>query len=93
MISRLSLHFGQMKAFSEAFFVISAFTLITKNKMSSPRALVADFAVIISTAAPKFKERSKSLVSGTHPRDDVLANQRVDIPMEAIRHQREPQFR
>jgi hypothetical protein len=55
-------------------------------------ALVAEFAVVVSTAAPELKGRSKSLISSANLHPHVLAYQRVDFPMEVIHHKMEPQF-
>ena len=88
--NKVTTHAGSRIA--ETALVVCALTLVADDQRSASRALIADFAVIVSDTTPELKKRSKSLVTCTNLRDHVLAYHRVDIPVKMVRHQGEPQF-
>ena len=70
--------------------MVCALALVADDQRSASRALIADFAVIVSDTTPELNKRSKSLVTCTNLRDHILTYQRVDIPVKMVRRQGEP---
>jgi hypothetical protein len=72
--------------------MVRAFALIADDQGAAPRSLVADFTVVVATSPPEPENRYKGKVFYTCQGDHVPPYQRVNIPVELVVYQREPQI-
>jgi hypothetical protein len=66
--------------------VVCAFTLVADDQRSASRALIANFAVIVSGTHPELKQRFKGLVTCLDSGDHVMSYQWVDISMKVVHY-------